>query len=135
MRLSNILNTIAPTHAAAARKLGVPRLTVLRWMRPSGRPQHRARQADHRSAGEGATRDRRGLASSLRGALGSAEGDPMTADTTQTASDDDTPAACTICGEAVDTADRWTCCAPVSGRWALDLSRVRRAAGQPVVTQ
>ena len=35
MRLSNILNTIAPTHAAAARKLGVPRLTVLRWMRPS----------------------------------------------------------------------------------------------------
>jgi hypothetical protein len=30
----------------------------------------------------------------------------MTADTTQTASDDDTPAACTICGEAVDTADR-----------------------------
>ena len=85
----------------------------------------------------------------------------MTADTTQTASDDDTPAACTICkgtgiapppppcpcharallvalcadvcieccgtgkascticGEAVDTADRWTCCAPVlaDGRW------------------
>ena len=28
-------------------------------------------------------------------------------------------ASCTICGEAVDTADRWTCCAPVlaDGRW------------------
>ena len=31
----------------------------------------------------------------------------MTADTTQTESDDDTPAVCTICGVAVDTADRW----------------------------
>jgi hypothetical protein len=56
----------------------------------------------------------------------------MTADTTQTASDDDTPAACTICGEAVDTADRWTCCAPVlaDGRWVC-----HGCDGQPVVTQ
>jgi hypothetical protein len=33
--LRAILNELAPNHAAAARKLGVPRLTVLRWMRPS----------------------------------------------------------------------------------------------------
>ena len=28
-------------------------------------------------------------------------------------------ASCSICGVAVDTADRWTCCAPVlaDGRW------------------
>ena len=28
-------------------------------------------------------------------------------------------ASCTVCGVAVDTADRWTCCAPVlsDGRW------------------
>ena len=35
MLVFNIINEIAPNHAAAARKLGVPRLTVLRWMRPS----------------------------------------------------------------------------------------------------
>ena len=35
MLVFNIINELAPTHAAAARKLGVPRLTVLRWMRPS----------------------------------------------------------------------------------------------------
>ena len=33
--MQSILNELAPNHAAAARKLGVPRLTVLRWMRPS----------------------------------------------------------------------------------------------------
>ena len=33
--VQSIINEIAPNHAAAARKLGVPRLTVLRWMRPS----------------------------------------------------------------------------------------------------
>ena len=52
----------------------------------------------------------------------------MTADTTQTASDDDTPAACTICGESVDTADRWTCCAPVlaDGVWTCHGCEVTR---------
>ena len=35
MLVFNIINELAPNHAAAARKLGVPRLTVLRWMRLS----------------------------------------------------------------------------------------------------
>ena len=35
MSVAALLLEIAPNHAAAARKLGVPRLTVLRWMRPS----------------------------------------------------------------------------------------------------
>ena len=40
----------------------------------------------------------------------------MTADTTQIESDDDTPAVCTICGVAVDTAEPPTISAATTGR-------------------
>lgn len=35
MLVFDLIHELAPTHAEAARLLGVPRLTVLRWMRPS----------------------------------------------------------------------------------------------------
>ena len=35
MLVFNIIHEIAPTYVAAAQKLGVPRLTVQRWIKPS----------------------------------------------------------------------------------------------------